>query len=91
MEVSVVIPSYNRRAFIVEAVESVFAQTLPACEGIVVDDGSTDGTADLVRERFGTAVRVEQLERNAGISAARNRGWRVARGELIALLDSDDA
>lgn len=91
MEVSVVIPAYNRRSLIAEAIESVLAQTLPAREIIVVDDGSTDGTADIVAARFGTAVRIERLERNLGISAARNHGWRVATGELVALLDSDDA
>ena len=91
MEVSVVIPAYNRRTLIAEAIESVLAQTLPAREIIVVDDGSTDGTADIVAARFGTAVRIERLERNLGISAARNHGWRVATGELVALLDSDDA
>jgi glycosyltransferase involved in cell wall biosynthesis len=86
--VSVVIPAYNAERFVGEAIESVLAQTHPNVECIVVDDGSTDGTAAVARA-FGTRVRmVEQA--NKGVSAARNAGVRAATGSLLAFLDADD-
>jgi glycosyltransferase involved in cell wall biosynthesis len=87
--VSTVIPTYNRRALIQRSVDSALAQTYPRQEIIVVDDGSTDGTGDLLRELFGARIRYV-WQRNGGVSSARNHGMRLARGELIALLDSDD-
>jgi glycosyltransferase involved in cell wall biosynthesis len=86
--VSVVIPTYNRRQFIVAAIESVLAQTYQPLEIIVADDGSTDGTAEELR-RFGKRVRY-LAQPNRSASAARNLGIRAAAGEYIALLDSDD-
>lgn len=88
--VSVVIPLYNRRRYIVETVESVLAQRHPDVEVLVVDDGSTDGSADLVEATFGARVRLVRLPANAGRSTARNIGWALAQGELVAFLDSDD-
>jgi glycosyltransferase involved in cell wall biosynthesis len=73
---------------VVEAVESVFKQTFKDFELIVVDDGSTDGTAALLA-RFGTSLHIFRQE-HRGVSAARNRGLAEARGKLIAFLDSDD-
>jgi glycosyltransferase involved in cell wall biosynthesis len=87
--VSTVIPTFNRRALIGRCVESAFAQTYPSQEVIVVDDGSTDGTGDFLRERYGRRIRYV-WQRNGGVSNARNHGMRLASGELIALLDSDD-
>ena len=87
--VSVVIPTYQRAALLPRALESVRRQTRVADEVIVVDDGSTDGTGELLRDRF-PEVRYLRQE-NAGVSAARNLGIRAARGRWIALLDSDDA
>lgn len=85
---SVVIPSHNRSAWLVAALESVFAQTEPAFEIIVADDGSTDDTPDVLRKYEG---RVKVLtQRNAGPSAARNLGIAAATGDYIAFLDSDD-
>lgn len=89
MRVSVVIPTYNRRSHLLRAIESVRAQSVPVGEIIVVDDGSTDGTAEAVAGRFGTAVILIRTE-NGGVSAARNRGIAIAQGEWIAFLDSDD-
>ena len=89
MNVSAIIPTFNRRSYLRRAIDSVLAQTLPVDEIIVVDDGSTDGTADAVAVWYGEQVRVVRQE-NSGVSGARRRGIREARGEWIAFLDSDD-
>jgi glycosyltransferase involved in cell wall biosynthesis len=89
MRISVVVPTYNRRAHVLRAIDSVIAQTRPVSEIVIVDDGSTDGTAEAIRSRFGSRVSV-LVQENAGVSAARNRGVREAKGEWIAFLDSDD-
>lgn len=88
--VSVVVPLFNRRALIEETLRSALAQQWPSLEIIVVDDGSTDGSADHVERVFGDRVRLIRLERNVGRSAARNAGCEAARGEYVAFLDSDD-
>jgi glycosyltransferase involved in cell wall biosynthesis len=85
--VSIIITTYNRKAFLVQAVESVLGQSYDDTEIIVVDDGSTDGSQDVVR---GTpAVRYE-WKKNGGISSARNLGVALARGDYLAFLDVDD-
>lgn len=89
MRVSVVIPTYNHGRFVVEAVESVCAQTLQPAEIIVVDDGSTDDTAARL-DAFGPAVTLIR-QANQGVAAARNRGAARASGELLAFLDADDS
>jgi glycosyltransferase involved in cell wall biosynthesis len=86
--VSVVIPTYNRVSIVGRAIDSVLSQHYRAVEVIVVDDGSTDGTEDLVR-KYDSRVRYVR-QSNAGVSAARNLGLRETKGEFIALLDSDD-
>ena len=86
--VSVVIPTYNYGRFIIEAISSVLDQTRPPSEIIVVDDGSMDETAAVVRA-FGEAVRYIRQD-NAGVCAARNRGASESSSELIAFLDADD-
>jgi glycosyltransferase involved in cell wall biosynthesis len=87
-EVSAVIPVYNGAPFIGEAIRSVLDQTRPVLECLVIDDGSTDETASVVSQ-FGEQVVYMQQER-LGVSAARNRGARLARGDLVAFLDHDD-
>ncbi len=84
-----IIPTYNRRDLLPRALDSVLAQTVPIDEIIVIDDGSTDGTDDMLRARYGDRVRYV-WQPNAGVSAARNHGLRLAQGRYLALLDSDD-
>ena len=87
--VSTVIPTFDRKDDVMVAVATVFAQTYSPLEVIVVDDGSRDGTAEALRERFGDRVSILRANR-LGVSGARNLGMAAARGDYIALLDSDD-
>jgi glycosyltransferase involved in cell wall biosynthesis len=86
--VSVIIPAYNRAQWIGASIQSVLDQTYTDYEIIVVDDGSTDDTAEVIRA-FTDRVRYVYQE-NGGAAAARNRGMRESRGEYLAFLDSDD-
>src|ERR1700722_9202668 len=84
--VSVVIPCYNSERYLAEAIESVRRQTYPRTEIIVIDDGSTDGTARIARS---SPVHYF-YQPNSGISAARNRGLLHCHGEYVLFLDHDD-
>ncbi len=86
--ISVVIPTYNRGRSVGRAIESVLTQTYSNVELIVVDDGSTDDTRNVLR-RYGERIRVLH-QRNGGPAAARYAGARMSRGTLLAFLDSDD-
>lgn len=86
--ISVIIPVFNRRHTLLRALNSVRAQTRPVDEIIVIDDGSTDGTAEWVRGNCPDVTLIEQP--NRGVSAARNVGIARAQGDWIAFLDSDD-
>lgn len=86
--VSVVIPAFNAERYLAAAVESVLAQTYPASEIIIVDDGSTDRTAGIA-EQFGGPV-ISHRRAHSGIAATRNFGVRVAGGSWLAFLDADD-
>lgn len=86
--ISVIVPVYNGERYLAEALDSALVQTHPAAEVIVVDDGSTDGSA-AVAERYGSRVRLER-QPHGGIGAARNHGLSVARSEYFAFLDADD-
>ncbi|HUO67213.1 MAG TPA: glycosyltransferase family A protein, partial [Gammaproteobacteria bacterium] len=86
--VSCVVPAYNAERYVARALESVLEQSRPPDEIIVVDDGSTDGTA-AVLESYGSRLRVVHQE-NSGPAAARNRGIRMATGEIICFQDADD-
>jgi glycosyltransferase involved in cell wall biosynthesis len=88
-KVSVIIPTYNRLPMLKEAVESVLTQGFEDMELIVVDDGSTDGTAEEMKQ-YGGRVKLFQHSVNRGVSAARNRGILDGRGKYVAFLDSDD-
>jgi glycosyltransferase involved in cell wall biosynthesis len=87
-KVSVVIPTYNYGRFISEAIESVLRQTYPIFEIVVVDDGSTDNTEEIVA-KFGDKVKYIK-QKNGGVGLARNTGVRHSTGEFIAFLDADD-
>ena len=87
---SVVIPTWNRAHIVGEAIESALTQRRGQVEVIVVDDGSTDDTADVLTRSFGSHVRLLLLPRRGGAGAARNAGVHLASGELLAFLDSDD-
>ena len=86
--VSIIIPCYNGDKTLRETIESVLAQTYKAREIIVIDDGSTDSSAQLIRS-FGSQIKAE-FNPNRGASAARNRGTELAQGEFIQYLDADD-
>src|SRR5581483_8159413 len=86
--ISVIIPCFNHAAYLAKAIQSALVQTLPADEIIVVDDGSTDDTAK-VTASSGTRIRYV-YQSNAGLSAARNTGIKLATGKYIGFLDADD-
>lgn len=88
VQVSVVIPTYNRASYVTLAIESVLAQSYQDCEIVVVDDGSTDGTRDVL-EPYRDRIRYLYQDNN-GVSSARNAGIEEAKGKWIAFLDSDD-
>ena len=87
MKLSIIIPAYNAEAYLPQCLDSILAQEHQGCEVIVVDDGSTDGTAALL-ERYPDVKVIHQ--ENHGMSTARNRGLDEARGEYILFVDSDD-
>jgi glycosyltransferase involved in cell wall biosynthesis len=86
--ISVVIPVWNCAQYVAEAIESVLAQSYRPVELVVVDDGSTDGSAAVI-EHYAPAARYH-YQANAGLSAARNTGIRLSTGTYVAFLDSDD-
>jgi glycosyltransferase involved in cell wall biosynthesis len=89
--VSVIIPTYNRARLILDSIASLQAQTCPDWECIIVDDGSTDDTAAVIRNIAADDVRMRYVrQENRGLSAARNRGLEQVRGRYIQFLDSDD-
>ena len=90
--ISVIMPVYNGERFLAEAIDSILAQTFSDFEFIIVDDGSTDGTARIIRDYAGRDRRIRPLhhETNRGQSSALNTGIAAARGEFIAGMDADD-
>ncbi len=88
MRVSVVIAAYNAEAYIADAIESVLGQTIPPGEVIVIDDGSSDGTRNILR-RFGDRI-IVLTQDNSGQAIAVNKALAIAQGELIGFCDADD-
>ncbi len=89
--VSVVIPTFNRAYYLPHTIDSVLRQSHSNTEIVIVDDGSTDGTEELIRRQYPDESRIRYLrQENQGVSAARNLGLRESRGNYIAFLDSDD-
>lgn len=87
--VTAILPVFNRAACVARAIESVLNQTYPAIELIIIDDGSSDGTTEIVERYCGAATILRQD--NAGVYAARNLALQHARGDYVAFIDSDDA
>ena len=87
---SVVIPTWNRARLVREAIRSALQQRGGEVEVIVVDDASTDATTELLKREFGSRIHLLRLEHRCGPGGARNAGARLAQGEFIAFLDSDD-
>jgi len=87
--VSIIIPAFNAQRWIRAAIDSALSQTWAHCEIIVIDDGSTDGTAALVEAEYGLRVKLRR-QPNRGVAAARNAGLEVARGDYVQFLDADD-
>ena len=88
MNISVVIPTFNRIETLKRAIQSVVMQSYAPYEIIVIDDGSNDGTKEWLKDNFPNVKYIYQM--NSGVSSARNKGIKFARGDWIALLDSDD-
>jgi glycosyltransferase involved in cell wall biosynthesis len=88
LSVSVILPVYNRESYLAEAIDSVFRQEYGPLELIVIDDGSTDRTAEIA-QGYGEKIRY-RYQNNAGAPAARNNGLSVASGNVIAFIDADD-
>ena len=89
--VSIIMPAYNVEPYVGDAIQSALAQTFTDFELIVVDDGSTDGTAQVVRALSPTDSRIKLVQQaNRGLAGARNSALRASRGDFLALLDSDD-
>jgi succinoglycan biosynthesis protein ExoO len=89
-EVSIIIAAYNTRTYIAQSIESALNQTLKNIEVIVVDDGSTDKTSEVVNQFADSRLRLLVSQNNFGAANARNQALEIARGEWIAILDSDD-
>lgn len=97
IEISVIIPTFNRRHVISNSIDSVLVQNEEGVEIVVVDDVSMDGTAEFIRKKYKdiTVIELEKnfgqnVARNRGANVARNRGANAARGEWLLFLDSDD-
>ena len=88
--ISVVLPTYDRAATLPRAIDSILVETYPDWELIVVDDGSTDTTAEVMAAYHDPRIRVLRHDTNRGVTVAKNKGFDHLRGEWFVMLDSDD-
>lgn len=89
--VSVIVPTYNRAYCVTKSIDSALAQTYQNIEVIIIDDGSSDNTRELIENTYASESRVRYVyQSNGGVAVARNHGIQLSRGEFMALLDSDD-
>lgn len=88
--VSIIMPTYNSEKFVIKTIESVLNQTFTQFELIIIDDFSTDNTESVVRNLIDPRLRYFKLESNSGAAVARNYGIKVAKGNYLAFIDSDD-
>lgn len=88
--VSVIMPVYNSAKYLNEAIDSILNQTYENIELIVIDDGSSDNSVDLIKKYNSSKIRFFQNEKNIGVSATRNKAIDLSNGKYIALMDSDD-
>ena len=90
LPISIVMPVYNGEKFLREAIDSILGQTFSDFEFIIVDDGSTDNSRDVIRSYTDPRIRMVENKRNLGVSASRNKGMKMSRGKYIAMMDADD-
>ena len=86
--VSIIIPTYNRKLFLIEAIDSVFKQTYQNLELIIIDDGSSDKSIEYIKKKYPSVKIYKQF--NKGVSSARNKGIKMSSNKWVAFLDSDD-
>ena len=90
-EISVVIPVYNLKIYIADMLTSLMSQTFDDFEAVIIDDGSTDGSGELIRELVnGDSRFLYCRQANSGVSAARNKGMDMASGKYVVFFDGDD-
>jgi len=89
-KITVVTPTYNRANLLQRAIKCILEQTFEDWEYIIIDDGSNDGTEEVVKQRADERIQYIKFDQNRGANAARNRGIQEARGEFVSFLDSDD-
>src|SRR4030043_1630550 len=86
---SVIIPNWNGKRFLMECIDSLKEQTFHDFETILADNGSTDGSADFAQQHYGDFIRIIRIGKNLGYTGGNNVGIRAARGEYIVLLNND--
>ena len=91
MKISVIIPVYNTKEYLKECIDSILNQTIDLFEVIIVDDGSTDGSLELINQYAESHSNIRVIsQKNCGLGAARNIGLKISKGEYIYFIDSDD-